>query len=184
MSDIGFGQDKRERLARLLHDRSKHPIPRRLCQSPAPLSFAQARLWFLDRLGLESPFYNVPLAVRLSGALDAGALEQALCEELERHEALRTRFAIVNGEPMQIIDPHRGFTLLINDLSGLPAPEAEAIRLAGVEAVQPMDLAAGPLFRACLLRLGADEHVLFLTLHQFIADGWSLAVLRREIAAL
>lgn len=184
MSDAGFGQDKRERLERLLRYRSRRAIPRRLRQSPAPLSFAQERLWFLDRYEPRSPFYNVPLAFRLSGALNVAALERALCELLERHEALRTRFAIVDGAPVQVIDPHRGFTLPIDDLSGVPAPEAEALRLADGEAVRPMDVFNGPLFHARLLRLGAGEHALLLTLNQFIADGWSLAVLLREIGAL
>ena len=151
-----------------------------------PLSFAQQGLWFLDRLQPGSAFYNVPAAVRLSGPLDAPALERALGQVVRRHEPLRTRFAEVDGAPVQVVDPFRGFTLPVEDLSALPAAEreAEARRRAGDDASRPFDLAAGPLFRAALLRLAADEHVLLVAMHHAVTDGWSLELFFAELSAL
>ena len=151
-----------------------------------PLSFAQERLWFLDRLEPESAAYNIPAALRLAGALDEAALERALGEIVRRHEALRTVFAEVDGAPVQVIAPFGGFALPVEDLSGLGEAEREAAvrRRAGEEARRPFDLAAGPLFRAALLRLGAEEHVLLLSMHHIVSDGWSMGVLFRELSAL
>jgi amino acid adenylation domain-containing protein len=153
---------------------------------PAPLSFSQRRLWFLDRLEPGSAFYNLPSAMRLHGALDAPALERALGEIVRRHEALRTTFAEQAGEPVQVIAPAGGFTLPVEDLSGLDEADREAAvrRLAGEEAARPFDLSAGPLFRAALLRLGAEEHVLLVSMHHIVSDGWSMGVLFREFSAL
>jgi amino acid adenylation domain-containing protein len=151
-----------------------------------PLSFAQERLWFLDRLQPESAFYNVPLALRLDGALDARALERALGEVVRRHEALRTVFREVDGGPVQVIAPAAGFALTTEDLSGLEeeSREAEAERRATAEAARPFDLVAGPVFRARLLRLASEAHVLLLSMHHVASDGWSLGVLFRELSAL
>ncbi|HEX6292480.1 MAG TPA: amino acid adenylation domain-containing protein [Herpetosiphonaceae bacterium] len=151
-----------------------------------PLSFAQQRLWFLDQLQPHSPFYNVPLAVRLSGQLDRAGLEQSLSAVLRRHEALRTTFSEVAGAPRQVIAPAATIDLTVVDLRGLPAfeREQEARRLAAIEARRPFDLQHGPLLHAALLRLDDAEHVLILTLHHIVADGWSLGVLLREMAAL
>ncbi|HLL45477.1 MAG TPA: amino acid adenylation domain-containing protein, partial [Longimicrobiaceae bacterium] len=151
-----------------------------------PLSFAQERLWFLDRLEPGSAFYNVPAARRFEGALDAAALETALGEVVRRHEALRTTFAERDGAPVQVIAPAGGFTLPVEDLSDLAGAEREARvrRLAAEDAARPFDLAAGPLFRAKLLRLGAEEHVLLLSMHHVVSDGWSMGVLFRELSAL
>ena len=159
------------------------PVPR---DGPLPLSFAQERLWFLDRMEPGSAFYNVPSALRLTGPLDAAALERALGEIVQRHEALRTVFGAVDGSPVQVIAPFRGFALAVDDLSPLdePAREREVTRQAGDEAVRPFDLAAGPLFRARLLRLGDGEHVLLVSMHHVVSDGWSVGVLFRELAAL
>ncbi|HST62260.1 MAG TPA: condensation domain-containing protein, partial [Longimicrobium sp.] len=153
---------------------------------PLPLSFAQERLWFLDRLAPGTATYNMPAALRLTGALDVAALERALGEVVRRHEALRTTFAEADGTPVQVIAPFAGFALAMEDLSALPgeAREAAARQRAIDEAGRPFDLAAGPLFRAVLLRLDADAHVLLLTLHHIVADGWSLGVLHREMTAL
>ncbi|HEX9938624.1 MAG TPA: amino acid adenylation domain-containing protein, partial [Longimicrobium sp.] len=151
-----------------------------------PLSFAQERLWFIDRLEPESAVYNIPVAWRLEGALDGAALERALGEIVRRHEALRTVFAEVNGSPVQVIAPFAGFTLPVDDLSGLGEADREAAvgQRAGEEARRTFDLSADPLFRAALLRLGDEDHVLLLSMHHIVSDGWSLGVLRRELSAL
>ncbi|MBB4634032.1 non-ribosomal peptide synthetase/type I polyketide synthase [Longimicrobium terrae] len=150
------------------------------------LSFAQERLWFLDQLQPGSAAYNRPMALRLNGALDERALGRALDEVVRRHESLRTVFVERDGVPMQVINPASTFVLNVTDLSGMEEDEreAEALRLASDEANRAFDLSAGPLFRGGLLRLAADEHVLLLTIHHVVSDGWSLAVLFGELAAL
>ncbi|HEX2077834.1 MAG TPA: condensation domain-containing protein, partial [Longimicrobium sp.] len=155
-------------------------------EGPAPLSFSQRRLWFLDRMEPGNVFYNLPNAVRLRGALDVPALERALGEIVRRHEALRTTFAEADGSPVQVIAPFGGFALPVEDLSGLGEADREAAarRRVGEEAARPFDLSAGPLFRAGLLRLGAEDHVLLLSMHHIVSDGWSLGVLLRELSAL
>ncbi|HKV09856.1 MAG TPA: amino acid adenylation domain-containing protein, partial [Thermoanaerobaculia bacterium] len=147
-----------------------------------PLSFAQERLWFLDRLTPGSPAYNLPLALRVRGGLDLTALARAVAAVVERHEALRTTFVGLEGRPAQRIAPAEGWSLPVRDLSGAPDPEAEARRLAQAEAVRPFDLARGPLLRTGLLRLGPGEHVLLLTVHHIVADLWGLGILVREMA--
>ncbi|HEY0022709.1 MAG TPA: non-ribosomal peptide synthase/polyketide synthase [Longimicrobium sp.] len=151
-----------------------------------PLSFAQERLWFIDRLEPGSAVYNLPVARRLGGALDEAALERALGEIVRRHEALRTVFREVDGSPVQVIAPFDAFVLPVEDLSALAEADREAAvgRRAGEEARRTFDLAAGPLFRAALLRLGAEEHVLLLSMHHIVSDGWSMGVLFRELWAL
>ncbi|MEW5926813.1 MAG: amino acid adenylation domain-containing protein [Gemmatimonadota bacterium] len=156
------------------------------CSGPLPLSFAQERLWFLDRLEPGSAFYNIPAALRMGGDLDLPALESALGEIVRRHEALRTVFAEVDGAPAQAVVPFGGFALAVEDLSrlGEGEREAEAGRRAAADAARPFDLARGPLFRAALLRLADDDHVLLLCLHHAVSDAWSLDVLFRELSAL
>ncbi|HEU4560885.1 MAG TPA: amino acid adenylation domain-containing protein [Longimicrobium sp.] len=162
------------------------PIVRAGRAGTLPLSFAQERLWFLDRLQPESAFYNIPLGARLQGALHAPALERALGEIVRRHEVLRTVFREVDGSPVQVIAPFGGFALPEEDLSVLHEAkrEAEVRRRISDEAVRPFDLAAGPLFRAGLLRLDDEEHVLLLSMHHAVSDGWSMGVLFRELSAL
>ncbi|HEX6746736.1 MAG TPA: amino acid adenylation domain-containing protein, partial [Longimicrobium sp.] len=152
----------------------------------APLSFAQERLWFLDHLQPGGSEYNLPAALRLRGALDERALEQSLGELVRRHESLRTTFASAGGEPVQVIHPAGEWALEIEDLSNLSADEreTEAERRARDEAERPFDLAAGPLFRARLLRLGDGDHVLLLVIHHVVFDGWSTGVILRELGAL
>jgi amino acid adenylation domain-containing protein len=150
----------------------------RIAPRTAPASFAQERLWFLDRLGQGGPAYNLADAIRIPGELDAEALEAALGAVIRHHEPLRTTFREVDGVPVQIIHPFAGFTLPIDDLEG--EPEDEARRIVAGEAARAFDLAAGPLFRARLLRLSPADHLLFLTLHQIVADAGSLQVLSRE----
>ncbi|PYQ62441.1 MAG: non-ribosomal peptide synthetase, partial [Acidobacteria bacterium] len=168
------------------------PIPRapRTLRAPAdtalPLSFAQERLWFLDRLEPGQTLYNLPLVLRLEGELDAAALAAAFGEIARRHEALRTVFAERDGEPVQVVLPAGPWELPAADLSGLPAAarEREADRLAAAEAARPFDLSRGPLLRAVLLRLAPGRHELLLTFHHIVSDGWSMGVLVREMGAL
>jgi len=152
----------------------------------APLSFAQQRLWLLDRLIPLGSVYNIQHALRLSGELDEAALRSALNEVARRHEVLRTRFGMQDGEPVQVIAPELLIALTKDDLGHL-APherESEARRrsLAAVDAC--FDLARGPLIRAQLLRLEPTVHWLLITLHHIVTDGWSSGVLTRELATL
>jgi len=153
---------------------------------PPPLSFAQEGLWFVDQLAGTGTLYSIPVARRLGGALDAEALERALGEIVRRHEALRTVFREVDGALEQVIAPFSGFALPVEDLSerGDAEREAEAMRRAAEDAARPFDLSAGPLFRAALLRLADDEHLLLLCMHHVVGDGWSLGVLFHELEAL
>jgi amino acid adenylation domain-containing protein len=152
----------------------------------APLSFAQERLWFLEQLRPGSSAYNIPAAIRLAGALDPAVLAACFDEVVRRHAALRTTFLTVGGDPLQQVDPPAGIPLPLVDLAALPEEirRPEALRRTTAEAAAPFDLAAGPLLRTTLLRLGEDEHLLLLTLHHIVADGWSVGILVREIAAL
>jgi amino acid adenylation domain-containing protein len=150
------------------------------------LSFAQQRLWFLDRLEPGSGFYNIPVALRMKGDLDVTALERALNDIVARHESLRTRFASAEGQPVQVIEPPAARPLHVTDLStlALQQAEAEAAALRDAEARLGFDLSEGPLLRVKLVRLSGDEHLLLLTMHHVIADGWSMSILVREAAAL
>ncbi|HEV7785914.1 MAG TPA: condensation domain-containing protein, partial [Thermoanaerobaculia bacterium] len=149
-----------------------------------PLSFAQQRLWLADQLTPGSAAYNIPYAVRADGCLDVPALARAFEELARRHEPLRTTFADAGGEPAQRISPPAPVPLPVVDLRSLGEPRAVAEELAAAEARRPFDLARGPLLRVCLLRLAAEEHLLLVTLHHIVSDGWSLGVLMGDIAAL
>jgi amino acid adenylation domain-containing protein len=154
---------------------------------PLPLSFAQQRLWFLHQMEPHSPFYNIPAAVRLTGALDAAALRRALREIVRRHEALRTTFRATADGAVQVVHPAPAeFDLPVHDLSarGRARADEEARRLARVEAETPFDLSRGLMLRAVLVRVAAEEHLLVLNLHHVAGDGWSIGVLFRELAAL
>lgn len=161
-------------------------IPRRTDRRSAPLSFAQERLWFLYQMEPESSAYNSPRAIRVTGTLDVEALRTALETIVARHESLRTTFVTLGETPMQRIGDGAAFRMPVVDLGGSrPGQrEAEALRIAQEEAGHPFDLAEGPLFRARLLRLAEDEHVLLLNVHHIVSDGWSVGVLFRELAAL
>jgi amino acid adenylation domain-containing protein len=151
-----------------------------------PLSFAQARLWFLDQLEPNSPFYNIPAAVQVTGPLDVEALRASLDEIVRRHEALRTTFATVDGRPVQRIADELQVPFTLVDLSELPEAEREEeIRTRAVaEAQRPFDLSQGPLLRVSVLRASAAKHVCLLTMHHVVSDGWSMGVFIRELAAL
>ncbi|HSF40168.1 MAG TPA: amino acid adenylation domain-containing protein [Thermoanaerobaculia bacterium] len=157
------------------------PVPR---EDEAPASFAQQRLWFLDQLEPDSPFYNVPLAVRLTGSFSPAAFQGALGEIVRRHEALRTSFRSVAGELRQRVLPPAPVALPIVDLTSLPGGARDRVRpLAEAVARRPMDLAGGELLRVVLLRLAADEHVACVVFHHIASDGWSVGVFVRELSA-
>ncbi|TWF97087.1 amino acid adenylation domain-containing protein [Kitasatospora viridis] len=163
------------------------PLRRRPDGGPAPLSVDQQRLWFLDQLHPGSADYNVPMSLWLHGPLDPGALRSALAEVVRRHEVLRTRFVLDEDRlPVQLVEPGGEFELPEEDLSALPADRARAAaeESAAREARLPFRLDRGPLIRARLLRVGADEHLLSLVLHHAAADAESFRVLLAELGEL
>jgi acyl carrier protein len=151
-----------------------------------PLSFAQQRLFFLDRLQPGNPFYNIPTALRFQGRLDLAALAASLDAIVARHEVLRTTFHDTRGVPEQVIAPALSIPVPLVDLSGLPEAEreTEAHRVAAAETRRPFDLQRGPLVRLLLVRLGDDEHAGAFTMHHIVSDGWSLGLLVRELTEL
>lgn len=151
-----------------------------------PLSFAQQRLWFVQQMDPASSAYNMPMAFRLSGRLDVTALEWTLNEILRRHEILRTTFDVLDQQPVQLVAPSLTLKLSVTNLGTLPAPlrEGEAERFANEESQRPFDLARGPLMRVKLLQLWPNEHVLLLTIHHIVSDGWSQSILMNELSAL
>jgi amino acid adenylation domain-containing protein len=159
------------------------PLPR---AQYSPVSYAQQRLWLLDRLEPGNVAYNLPGAVRMTGELDVAALERTISEIIRRHEVLRTTFTSVDGEPVQVIGEPTPVALRVIDLQDLleDERETEAHRLAAEEALRPFDLSRGPLLRTTLLTLSAQEHVVLLTMHHIVSDGWSMGVLIREVALL
>ncbi|MHA3735612.1 non-ribosomal peptide synthase/polyketide synthase [Pseudomonas sp. Eth.TT006] len=158
------------------------PVPR---DGALPLSFAQQRLWFLAQMEGANTAYNIPVALRLRGRLDDGALQRALARIVARHETLRSRFAQFNDEAQVLIAPvDTGLLLRVEDLRQHPQPEQTLQALIQGEASGPFDLQDDPLIRGRLVRLADDHHVLLLTLHHIISDGWSMGVLTRELMAL
>ena len=155
---------------------------------PLPLSWAQQRLWFLDQLDhAAGAAYHLPAGLRLSGQLDLAALQATLDRIVARHEVLRTAFVLHEGQPRQAIgDAASGFALAVHDLRGLEAGAREAAlqQIAGAEALAPFDLATGPLIRGQLLRTADDEHILLITQHHIVTDGWSVGVMVQEVMAL
>ena len=151
-----------------------------------PASFAQERLWFLDRMDPGNPAFNMAMTLGLRGRLEAPTLERALNEVVRRHAALRTSFAEVDGRPVQRIAPHLEVPLRMIDLSPLPAAarEPEAARVTRSSVAAPFDLTAGPLVRAALARLAPDHHLFLLDVHHIVSDGWSSTVMVRELIAL
>ena len=147
-----------------------------------PVSYAQRRLWFVDRMEPGSPLYNLPVAWRLRGRLDTAALADALNGIAARHEVLRTTFEIEDDEPVQVVSPYRPRPLPLVDLAAVPGEEAG--RVLAAEAARPFDLERGPLFRPLLARRAADDHTLLVCFHHIVADGRSLAVFARELSVL
>lgn len=151
-----------------------------------PCSFAQQRLWFLDRMAPGSPFYNVSIAVPIAAAVDRGILQRALSALVQRHETLRTTFAVIDGEPRQIVGPPFTVDVKSVDLRHL-APNRREPRTTEIvtgEAERPFDLERGPLIRCMLLQRSALDYVLLLVLHHIVCDGWSLGILGRELTTL
>jgi surfactin family lipopeptide synthetase A len=153
---------------------------------PLPLSFAQSRLWFLDRLEGGSATYNMPEPLQLSGYLDIAALEVAVQEIVKRHEILRTSFQIVDGEPIQVISQHCQIPFPLLDLQHLEdaAQSSRLQSLAIAQSQKPFNLAVPPLLRVTLVRLGLESHILLVTIHHIIADGWSMGIFIDELSAL
>jgi amino acid adenylation domain-containing protein len=149
-----------------------------------PASFAQQRLWFLDRFEGSGALYNVPLATRLQGPLDVDAMERAINALVKRHESLRTVFTLVDGVPHQAIKPASWVELPVIDLSATADAERRGLAIVSEQARGAFDLSADNLFRVALVKLGDDDHLLSLTLHHIITDGWSMGVLRRELSTL
>ncbi len=151
-----------------------------------PLSFAQQRLWFINQLDPGNPLYNIPQMYRLHGTLNQDALEKAINEIVRRHEALRTTFRSLGGHLVQIITPqlHIPLNLVAVDSIDSEEREAKVRQIAKENALQPFDLAKGPLLRATLLVLEEHKHVLLLTLHHIVGDGWSGNLLARELVTL
>lgn len=161
-------------------------IPRRPTHDTTPLSSAQERLWFLDQYEPANPIYNRPLALRLAGSLDIVALEQSLSEIVRRHDILRTTFPSSAGQPRQVVTLPSFVALAVVPLPPHDEGQREIAlrRYVNAEGARPFDLAHGPLWRALLLRLADDEHILLITLHHIISDGWSDGVLSRELGML
>ncbi|HWS54384.1 MAG TPA: condensation domain-containing protein, partial [Pyrinomonadaceae bacterium] len=162
------------------------PISRAPRGEGLSLSYAQQRLWFIDQMQPGNSAYNIPSGVRIGGRLHVEALGRALEEVARRHETLRTSFPAEGGRPVQVISPPAPVALDTTDLSQSPAEsrEEEARRLAAEEAQRPFDLPRGPLWRASLVKLADDEHILLLTMHHIVSDGWSVGLLVEELAAL
>jgi hypothetical protein len=192
LTSSSLSAGKRELFAKLLKQKGidaarVEAIPVGDRSGRLPLTANQQGLWFIDQLDPGQANYSIPGAVRLKGRLDAAALERSLGEIVRRHESLRTSFpADSAGVPRLEIAPPRPLPLPLTDLRSRPPAEreAEARRLATEEACRPFDLTRGPLFRAFLVRLDEDEHVLVLNVHHIVADGWSMGVFTHELAVL
>lgn len=166
------------------HDPGPGQIPRRQLDHDLPLSFAQQRLWFLNQMEPDSAAYNISVAFKCDSPLSLAALNQAFNSIIARHEILRTSFAVISNQPVQVISPAGRFELSSEDLSKLSgrAQDTELRRIATNLAHSPFDLSQCPLFRSCLVRLGDTEHVVLFTIHHIIVDAWSIEILSRELA--
>ena len=161
-------------------------IARRESEVEIPLSFAQQRLWFLEQLQPGNSVYHLPTAMRVMGPLNLAALEKTFAAIVSRHEILRTTFKSVKGSPLQVIAPPSAVSVPFIDLMVFPVDEreTESSRLISEEILRPFDLSNGPLLRTLIIRLKDEEHIVVVTMHHIISDGWSSSVLVREIGAL
>ncbi|AOW98744.1 non-ribosomal peptide synthetase [Moorena producens PAL-8-15-08-1] len=168
------------------HNQLLPPIKLVNKEEELPLSFPQQRLWFVEQIEQSLSAYNEQTALHLRGSVDVTILEQVLTEIVNRHEVMRSNVKMVDGSPVMVISPHLKITLPIVDLQQLTEPEqfAQLQQLAVKEAKRPFDLAEGLLLRVSLLRLGQEEHILLLTIHHIIWDGWSMGVFIEELSAL
>ncbi|GAA0571542.1 hypothetical protein GCM10010172_65010 [Paractinoplanes ferrugineus] len=162
----------------------EQPLSRVSRDEPLLPSFQQEGMFFLDRLNDDSVVYQLVFPIGLTGRLDRDRLTSALRALIARHESLRTRFTLLDGVPHQLIEPAGEPDLPVVDLSGEDDPRAAATALIDAETERPFDLQAGPLLRTALLRLAAEEHVLLLSVHHIVLDGWSYGVLHDELATL
>ncbi|MEW5930158.1 MAG: amino acid adenylation domain-containing protein [Gemmatimonadota bacterium] len=165
---------------------SSSAITRRADDGPAPLSFAQEHLWFMEQMEPGHPRYHLPGAIRLIGPVDPAALERALTEAVARHESLRTVFPLVDGKPVQVVLPELRVPVPVVDVPEVPGEDREATvdRMVREEGARPFDLERGPLIRAVLFRLSEREHVLLQVVHHIASDGWSQGLFSREFSAL
>ncbi len=162
------------------------PLVSRERSERLPLSHAQQRLWFIHQLEGAGTEYNMPEALRIRGELDCEALGRAINAIVARHEVLRTHFADVDGEPVQIVEPELQIPLPVDDCSGLDeaAQQQKIVDAVRQELAQPFDLTTGPLLRARLLKLGAQEHIFLRTFHHIVSDAWSHGIFTRELMVL
>ena len=160
------------------------PITAMSHQGSIPLSLDQKAMWQFDQLLPGSPFFNMPLTVRLEGELNLAALEKSVYEIIRRHDSLRTTVSMVNGVPEQSIAATTGFTFIVEDLQVVAENEVVALQLARQEGLEPFDLVEGPLWRLRVLQLSSQAYILLITLHHIICDGWSMRVLIEELSAL
>ncbi|MBN3884983.1 MAG: amino acid adenylation domain-containing protein [Nostoc sp. JL34] len=192
VADFFAGMSTRSLVTKILAQITTDAIPsisltqREKTTSVQPLSFAQQGLWFINQLNPDTPTYNIPIVISLKGCINLVALQDSLNEIINRHEVLRTSFAVVDGQPAQVINQPAPLTLAVEDLRLLSERERtqEAQRLATELAQEPFDLSAQSLFRAKILQLDDKSYQLLVTLHHIIADGWSIGILLKELAAL
>jgi amino acid adenylation domain-containing protein len=187
----GLSAAQRALLERQLMDRragaaKRNPVARREVVSPAPLSYSQELLWLLSQVFGDGVAYNVPGAYRLQGPLDVSLLQRALDALIDRHEILRTTYSVIGDGPMQVIHERMRVDVKLIDLSGQPHDEQEAqtAEILRSEAINPFDLERGPVLRPTLIRHAPDDHVFMLVLHHVATDGFSRAVLYRDLTAL
>jgi len=162
------------------------PIERQTRERPLAASFSQRRMWFAQQIEPTGTAYNMPFATRLKGALNRQALIAAMQHIVDRHEGFRTTFALAEGEPVQVIAPSSPLSVEDVDLRSLPREkrEPEAQRVFREHSMRPFDLASGPLYRFCIVRLDDDDHAVLLLAHHSIGDQWSATVIARELAVL
>ncbi len=167
-------------------DKVRAPLVRQPRPERIPLSYAQRRLWFIDQLEGSSAEYNMPQALRLRGNLDLQALQRAVDTIVERHESLRTHFAQIEGEPVQIIEPPRAWELPLEDLSGMGEEEQRnrVLEIMRREWEEPFNLSTGPVLRMKLIKVSERDHVLLRNFHHIVSDGWSQSVFNREFMLL
>lgn len=173
--------------AHLSHaEKLRAPLVREIRPERIPLSYAQQRLWFIDQLEGGSAEYNMPQALRLRGDLDLRALQRTLDTIVERHEILRTHFAQIEGQPVQIIEPPQSVKLPIEDLTGLAEDEQRnrVLKAMGKEWEEPFNLATGPVLRMRLIKVAERDHILLRNFHHIVSDGWSQSVFNREFMLL
>jgi amino acid adenylation domain-containing protein len=187
----GLSEAKRARLAERLQRSSQYKTPyasikRREADQKMVLSFAQQRLWFLDQLAPGNPFYNMPMIIQLDGFLDVPLVLRCLQELAQRHESLRTNFVMDGDEPVQVVTPSDRLSLPMIDLQELPEEQQRLTvqHLSEIEAQRPFDLSRDPLMRSTLLRRKPQKHILLMTMHHIISDGWSMGILYHEMIVL